>query len=377
MIDGNLRVLCPFLIFKSEYLFVQSIIDMQEKNDPSMGVVGQIIIPQLSLLAYETSQWMESRIPEKLFPERSYQLLAKKRHLFKYFDDTSYTVDQFEAHCTAVLKASRAMFKQGAGAFSFLQKDSGVYTLDGIEAGSTFTTFRYLYDDLVEDDGSIDYSLINQRAQEIGFLIGEHTSCLVGLMMHFDQDDLAVQYKPPILKEPEDDFYFSSFKATIVAGREGEVSDGLLVILADAYYSLGSNRVFNSCGMMDNLLTVKFNLITLFHLESAIKKVTAFSYRETGTPMVTGAFASDLNALIACDDKRFLRKCRTIRNTLVHYELPENESIMRDPHQTADECILEHLASYANCNWFELSRRVNSIAENVRLSLGKYFVIKD
>lgn len=364
---------CPFLIFKSEYLYIQSIRDLYERDNKAAGVIGQIALPQLALIAYETSQWVEKKTSEELYSKASRQLLARKRHLFKYFDDISYTVDQFDEHCTAVLKASRAMFKQGAGSLSFLQKDAGIYMLDGIEVGSTFTTFRYLYDDLLENDGRVDYSGINDRAGEVGYLIGQHAACLMGLMAHFDQDDLTVRYRLPVLKEPADDFFFSDIKASIIKDKTGKVSDGLLVILADAYYSLGYIKVLNGCNMFDDLLTVKFNLLTLHHLESVIKKILAFSYRKEKPALISGCFESDLKKLIAAEDRRFLRRCRPIRNVLVHYELEADAEVRGDSLQEIAESILGFLASSVDLSWPEMTEQVNAIAHKVRLNLGEVF----
>ncbi|WP_146040565.1 hypothetical protein [Raoultibacter timonensis] len=374
MRDFQLRDCCPLIIFKSEYMFVRAILDLQKKAPGVMEVIGQVALPQLALIAYETSLWLERWSSEKLYSD--FAELSKKRQLFKYFDDTKYTVDEFDQHCSDVLDCSRRMFKRNAGDLSFLQKDAGIYLLDGIEVGSTFTAFRYLYDDLLDEGGTVDYDGIKQKAGQVGFLIGQHTASLVGIMECFDVDDFVLDYTIPVLLASPHDFYYSNIKRVITSDGSDALSNGLLVILADAYYSLGLVKVFYARGIIDRLVATKFSLIALQHLKSAIDKVLAFSHKKGSKPLLSFRFEQCLAGLFDRKEKTLLRKCEPLRNTLVHYELPRDTDVSGSTLAEIAESIFDAMTFGSEQSWSELSESIICLGSDIRERLGELVGMK-
>lgn len=358
----------PLLLFKAEYEFIQKILKINSETPELMGMLGQIILPYLALSSYETSKWIEHKSNQNLYSD--FDLLSKKRNLFKYFDDSAYSVKDFDLRCQNMLVAASRCYKGPVGAFGFMKEDAAVMLMDDIEVGSTFTCFRYLYDDALDQGISVDQDLINERAKDIGFIIGQHAAALVGLMKQFDESDYCSDYSLPKLPDAEYNFFFSKIKQAINRDNDRGLANGMLVVLADAYYSLGMSKVLSSHNIISNLVFVKMNLLSLYHLKTSIDKVVACSYRDSNFPL-SQAFRSDLTNLYSRAEKEVLAKCEPLRHTLVHYNLPKGISLQSHTLEALNKEILNCLTFNSGLTWEELSEELVRMGESVRNKLGQ------
>lgn len=367
MVNFSIDDMVPLLLFKSEYEFVQNLLDINKHHSAHMNILGQAALPYLALSSYETSRWIERMVGQNLY--ESNELFSSWRNLFKYFDDTLYSVESFDDRCREMLVVASEVYKGPASVFSFLKKDAAVMMLDDVEVGSTFTCFRYLYDNDFQHGTKLSQDIINKRAQEIGYIIGTHAAALMSLMTQFDMSAYNKTYTFPKLADIEYNFYFSKIKSKINHDSSGSLSDGMLVVLADAYYALGLSTVLREHGIVDAYVSLKMVLLALHHLRSSINKVVSCSHRDQSFPL-SSAYRDELTTLFTSDEKRLLEKCKPLRNTLVHYNLPAGVHLESGTLQDLSYEIPVKLTFNTELNWEDLNAEVLRIGDQVRGRLG-------
>lgn len=362
------------MIFRPEYNLVKILLDMNKKGHACLPHLMNSILPYIALIAQESSKWLEQKSGEKLFESSSQ--LNRKRMLFKYFDDTSYTAKEYDEHCAAVLKASSHFFKKPAGLLSFAQQDAGIIVFDNTAIGSTYTSFRYLYDELVDTDYLNDQDVIEERTNEAGFIIGQHATSLIALMEAFGLKNEPLEYTVPRTGDKDYDFFLGNIMDPLYELNGGNSTPGLFIILSDAYYSLGLFKTLASHNIADQLLSLKLTLITLNHLKSSVDSVVALSYRELSQPF-TDTLRLKLSLLFERPERQLLRKCEPLRNTLVHYCFPDNVVIEMSSLEVMSDSITNALTFSTDLTWNELVSEVVELGERVRMRIETILGFED
>ena len=356
------------MMFKSEYGLVKAILDMNEKGNVCIGRITESIIPYIALISHGSTKWLQKKSGEYIVKDNP--RLNRKRMLFKYYDDTSYTAKEYDLHCANVLKASSDFFKKPAGLLSFIQQDAGIFILNGLAIGSTYTSFRYLYDEFVGTDYMNDLDFVNGQAGEVGHIIGQHSAFLVALMEAFGLKNEPLEYEPPRPSENDYDFFLGNLTRPLYQLNENKPVPGLFIILSDAYFSFGLFQVLLKCNIVDNILGLKLVLLTLHHLKSSVNSVVALSHKQLSQPF-SNSLHTKLSQLFKREERELLKRCKPLRNTLVHYCFPADIEIEFSNLGTMAESITDALTFSTNMKWDELTAEILNLGERVHKRLEK------
>lgn len=361
---------CPYVapaLLAHELLFIRRFLEMHNLGVDSTPVIAIAMTPFLSMIAFETDQWIRHINTGETKDHNDW--VRALRQQFKGLASTGLTVQSYNTQCDEVVLRSSKLLRSSIkpAILRPLCKDFGVHVLDGIEVASTLGVSRLLLrhrDSMTSFQKSVPG--MDETSTSLGLLLGEHLQRLDGLLAETSINDLR-PYTYPEVSITRYDYYLKQYLSVINENFSGFVPSSVLFTISDAYYELGIIEVLLKRGIIDMVLATKLRLITLYEFETAASKISRFAHSDNHSFPLETSVSNKLTSLLERKERKYIERCKDVRNVLVHYgPLPKIEAVADIEQSFSYGKALDSIASPSGKTWERMQVDILNIAESFR-----------
>jgi hypothetical protein len=303
---------------------------------PKGALLALGIIPPASMFVHESYKCLAKLFPSmhSLLILRYDDLIKASRHRAKLLDDDQRSINEVVGELARIAVREGERFLSPHTGFwgplkRLIQPDLGLFTYDGHVFSSTHTMFFSF------GEGCNIEAIAGLFAEDIG----RYTGALMKM--------LAVPEFPPLPPSPglsgqvvmKDIKHGALYKRGALGKLRLDYAAGAALVLASVNYT---HYVLRGLCHAGNPTFFKLRFFVAYHAVSSLK-VMQDSLRATGSLPVQAEAV--FREALGSDDSRWIRRKKSLRNTLIHYLL-DKQSLEKTPPMATRREVIEHLSGH-------------------------------
>ena len=305
-----------FRLLIDEGLFFRRLMWHQQHFPGSSANLMLVTFPFMAVIEHDSVPFAERLCGEKL-PSEDLRL-ERTRHLTKALSSSRINFEDYSQRAHVVVSDLEKSMKPHAGfAATALNRnitDVGATYWQSMPVYSTYTVAHLLTENvpaILDVNGG-------RYCKELGYSAGKSAALQYYLADYFVQD--KKRYLVNEYRTFSNDFRFWELCSPLSC-RVGDAV-GVFFLLSELMMQLGAVSSLRDAGFFELSVWVKFQTIVLFHTHKSDEVLSG--YLRTQDDLATATeFSRDLDGILSRDEKKGVKRIRTVRNALIHYDFSE------------------------------------------------------
>ena len=348
-----------FRLLIDEGLFFRRLIWHQQHFPSSSANLMLVAFPFMAVIEHDSVPFAEKLCGEKLTSED--WRLKRTRHLTKALSSSRIDFEKYSQRAHAVVsdlgKSMRTHVGFAAEILNRIQTDVGITYWQGTPVYSTYTAAHLL----TEDAPAILGTNGGRYCSELGYNAGKSAALQYRLTDCFIQD--KEQYSVEEYRTFSNDYRFSKLCWSLSYRIDDAV--GVFFLLSELMMQLGAVSSLRDAGFFELSVWVKFQTIVLFHTHKSAEALSG--YLRTQDDLATATeFSRDLDGILSRDEKRGVKRIRTVRNALIHYDFSEKNFPKLKESENPWALLEDAIARSTGCSLPEYIDFIDTVGEKYR-----------